>query len=128
MPLGKLASEELMKLKNIVVDRRKKRIRSKIRQRKLRPRLSVYRSDKFIYAQIIDDTKQVTLVAASNKDLKEDNNKINKNQRAKLVGELLGKKALKKGLKKVVFDRGHYRYHGRIKALAEGAKKSGLQF
>ncbi|PJE69147.1 50S ribosomal protein L18 [Candidatus Shapirobacteria bacterium CG10_big_fil_rev_8_21_14_0_10_38_14] len=93
----------------------------------MRPRLAVFRSNKAIYAQIIDDKQRKTLVAASSlelgKEIKED-----KSQQALAVGELLAKKALKAGIKTVVFDRRHYQYHGRVKALADGARKGGLQF
>lgn len=104
---------------------RKKRVRSQIRGSKERPRLSVFRSNKYIYGQIINDDKGVTLVAASEKEIKP---APTKTERARLVGELLGKKALKLGIKKVVFDRGSYQYHGRVKALADGARKAGLEF
>ena len=97
-----------------------------------RPRLSVFRSNQYIYAQIIDDSQGKTLVAASGKNLKLSVSvlpkKHSKTERASLVGEILAKKALKKGIKKVWFDRGHYQYHGRIKALAEAARKGGLDF
>jgi large subunit ribosomal protein L18 len=89
-----------------------------------RPRISVYRSNKFIYAQVIDDLKQTTLVAAS--DMKEKSK--SKLERAAAVGEAIAKAATGKGIKKVWFDRGNYKYHGRIKALAEAARKGGLEF
>ena len=98
---------------------------NKIKGTKQRPRLSVFRSCRAIYAQIIDDQKGRTLVAASNFKLAV---KGNKTVQARAVGELLAKKALKKKIKKIVFDRGSYRYHGRVKALAEGARKGGLIF
>jgi large subunit ribosomal protein L18 len=113
------------------------RIRAKIKIRKKisgtteKPRLSVYRSLDNIYAQIIDDTTGNTLVAFSslNKeakaDLKSVKGKINK---SKLIGNLLAKKALEKNIKNVVFDRGGFRYHGRVKALADGAREGGLVF
>lgn len=94
---------------------REARVRSKIRKSGTRPRLSVFRSNKAIYAQIIDDNKGETLVAAFG-------------QVAGLVGETLAKKALVKKIKEVVFDRGRYQYHGQVKALAEGARKGGLKF
>jgi large subunit ribosomal protein L18 len=103
--------------------RRKIRIRSKICGTKVRPRLSVFRSNKDIYGQLIDDKKGETLVTASGRDLVG-----NKTEKARLVGRLLAQKALKKGVKRVVFDRGSYRYHGRVKALAEGAREKGLKF
>lgn len=113
---------------------RKKRVRSKI-VLKEKKRFSVFRSSKHIYAQIIDDRFRKTLVAASDIELKRNGkqNKVkmercSKNEKARLVGELLAQKALEKGIKSVVFDRGPYKYHGRVKALAEGARKGGLKF
>lgn len=90
-----------------------------------RPRLSVYRSLKNIYAQIIDDVAGVTLVAASSLELEGFGGNV---EAARKVGELVAKKALAKGIEKVVFDRGGNIYHGRIKALAEGAREAGLDF
>ena len=110
-----------------VKERRKARIRAKIKGRTVRPRLSVFRSNRCIYAQIINDEKGETLVAASEADLKTDG-KSAKTNRAMLIGKILAQKALKKGIKKAVFDRGSYKYHGRIKALAEGAREGGLIF
>ena len=91
-----------------------------------RPRLSVYRSEKNIYAQIIDDVNAVTVVAASSLDktIEKGSNK----EAAKLVGELVAKRAIEKGITEVVFDRGGYVYHGRIQALADGAREAGLKF
>jgi len=93
-------------------------------------RLSVFRSSKQIYAQIIDDEKGVTLVAASS--IEKENRaglKTGANvEAAKLVGKLLAERAQAKGVKQVIFDRGAYMYHGRVKALAEGAREGGLQF
>jgi len=99
-------------------------MKKKINRIQERPRISVYRSNKFIYAQVIDDLKQVTLVAAS--DMKEKSK--NKIERAAKVGEAIAKAATGKGIKKVWFDRGNYKYHGRVKALAEAARKGGLEF
>lgn len=95
-----------------------------------RPRFSVYRSLNQIYAQIIDDEKNQTLVSASTLDpeLKDICEKKNKKESAKMVGELIAKKALCAGIKKVAFDRGESRYHGRILALADGARAAGLEF
>ena len=92
-----------------------------------KPRLVVFRSNSEIYAQIIDDTKGVTLVAASSrdKDLKATGTKT---ERAKQVGEAIAKKALAAGIETVSFDRGGYLYHGRVKSLAEGAREGGLKF
>jgi large subunit ribosomal protein L18 len=111
--------------------RRKKRVRKKVFGTPERPRLSVYRSLKHIYAQVIDDTKGITLVAASTLDpalreqLKEIKGKV---EAARLVGKLVAERALEKGIKKVVFDRGGFKYHGRVKALADGAREAGLEF
>ena len=93
-------------------------------------RLSVFRSSKNIYAQLIDDQKGSTLVAASSldKDLKAVIKSGNDKSAAEAVGKLVAERALKEGLKNVVFDRGGYRYHGRVKALAEGARGAGLKF
>jgi large subunit ribosomal protein L18 len=91
------------------------------------PRLAVYRSEKNIYAQIVDDINGVTLVSASS--LEKEFNAVGSNKEgAKLVGESVAKKALEKGITKVVFDRGGYIYHGRVQQLAEGAREAGLQF
>ncbi|MDT8715831.1 50S ribosomal protein L18 [Clostridium sp. 19966] len=104
------------------------RVRKKVHGTAERPRLSVFRSEKNIYAQIIDDVAQKTLVAASSLD-KEFATKLGSNKdAAKLVGEAVAKKALEKGIKAVVFDRGGYIYHGRVQQLAEGAREAGLEF
>lgn len=110
--------------------RRHERIRKEVFGTPERPRLSVYRSLNHIYAQIIDDSRGNTLVAAStlDKDLSTEKGHKGNVSMAKKVGELIAKKAIEKGLKKVVFDRGGYLYHGRVKALAEGARKAGLEF
>ena len=112
-------------------ERRRKRIRKRIKGTPERPRLNVFRSNKHIYAQIIDDTKGHTLVSASTLDKEfksKAEEKMTRTQAAYLVGELLAKKALEKNIKKVCFDRAGYKYHGRVKALAEGARKGGLEF
>jgi len=114
--------------KNRKISRRKRRVRLKIRKLTHLPRLSVFRSNKYIYAQIIDDNKGITLVAASEKDGKKQFSQgKSKTERAKLVGQLIAQRALKKGISKVVFDRGPYKYHGRVKALCEGAREGGLK-
>ena len=113
-------------------DRKASREKRHLRDRKKefgtteRPRLSVYRSEKNIYAQIIDDVNAVTVVAASSLDktIEKGSNK----EAAKLVGELVAKRAIEKGITEVVFDRGGYVYHGRIQALADGAREAGLKF
>lgn len=104
--------------------KRKLRTRAKIKGTPNRPRLSVFRSNKAIYAQLIDDDKGITLVSAREKKL----GKKTKIEKAQEVGKILAERALKKKIKTVVFDRGQYRYHGRVKALAEGARKGGLKF
>jgi large subunit ribosomal protein L18 len=114
-----------------IEERRKARVRKAIRERAYgRLRLSVFRSSKQIYAQIIDDEKGVTLVAASS--LEKPNREALKTganvEAAKVVGKLLAERATAKGVKEVVFDRGAYMYHGRVKALADGAREGGLQF
>ena len=92
------------------------------------PRLCVYRSNASIYAQVIDDVKGVTLAAASSADKDLDISGKTKTEQAKLVGEKVGKLALEKGIKNVVFDRGGYIYTGRVQALADGARSAGLEF
>lgn len=119
-------------------DRRNYRTRNKIRRvnieqnpnREIRPRLSVFRSGQQIYAQVIDDIKGVTLAAASSvdKDLKEKLKSGSTVDAATQVGKLVAARAKKAGVEKVVFDRGRFIYHGRVKALAEGAREGGLQF
>jgi large subunit ribosomal protein L18 len=110
-------------------DYRKSRIRKKIKGTPERLRLSVYRGNTNIYSQIIDDTKGVTLVAASSADPEiKGTVKGFTVETAKKVGELLAQKAKAKGIENVVFDRGGYRYHGKVKALSEGARSGGLKF
>ena len=110
--------------------KRKKRIRKNISGNQERPRLSVFRSSKHIYAQIIDDTEGTTLVSAStlDKEFKENKAEGKKVEIAKAVGNLIGKRALDKGIEKVVLDRNGFLYHGRIKALSDGAREAGLNF
>ncbi|CAG1065841.1 50S ribosomal protein L18 [uncultured bacterium] len=109
-------------------ERRKERVRKKIKGTTERPRLNVHRSNKHIYAQIIDDATGKTLVAASTKSKALESHDGKKVEAAKLVGATIGKLALEKGIDKVVFDRSGYIYHGRIKALADGAREAGLKF
>jgi len=113
-------------------DRRKlrhKRIRKKVFGTPERPRLCVYKSLKYIYAQIIDDTKGHTLVSATSLEKEFSDLKSRDTiEAAKKVGELVAKRALEKGIKKVVFDRSGYKYHGRIAALADAARVAGLEF
>lgn len=106
--------------------KRKLRVRAKVGGTASRPRLSVFKSNKSLYVQIIDDEKRVTLVSASDKDLKEKG--LKGIEKAALIGETVAKKALLKKIKKVVFDKSGYKYHGQVKALAEGARKGGLEF
>lgn len=110
--------------------RRHRRIRKKISGTPERPRLNVFRSLKHMYAQIIDDTRGVTLVAASTLDkaLRDQISNGGNVESARKVGELVAKRALEKGITKVVFDRGGYKYHGRVRALAEAAREAGLDF
>ena len=110
--------------------KRKKRIRKKIHGTPQRPRLSVFRSARHIYAQIIDDTGGRTLAAASTVDQQtKDAPKFkNKVAAANFVGKLVGERALNQGIKEVVFDRNGFLYHGRVKSLSEGARKAGLIF
>ncbi|OAA92330.1 50S ribosomal protein L18 [Clostridium ljungdahlii] len=103
------------------------RVRRKISGTNERPRLAVYRSAKNIYAQIIDDVKGTTLVSASSVD--KDFQGVGSNKEAaKVVGQTIAKKAIEKGIKEVIFDRGGYIYHGRVQNLAEGAREAGLEF
>ncbi|UAB79939.1 50S ribosomal protein L18 [Marixanthomonas sp. SCSIO 43207] len=113
------------------LDRRtrlRNRIRKTITGTAERPRLAVFRSNKEIYAQLIDDVNGVTITAASSRDKDIDTSKVNKSEVAKLVGKAIADKAQKAGVETVAFDRGGYLYHGRVKSLAEGARESGLKF
>ena len=112
--------------KNVARLRRHRRVRGKISGTAECPRLDVFRSSKHIYAQIIDDTSGNTLVAASSLDKGFDGHGGNIEAAGK-VGKAIAEKALKKGIKQVVFDRGGFVYHGRVKALAEGAREGGLK-
>jgi large subunit ribosomal protein L18 len=114
---------------------RHRRIRKKVRGTNERPRLGVFRSLKHIYAQVTDDNTGSTLVSASTRskefqkrESKAKGSKINNQEAALVVGELVAEKALAKGIKKVVFDRGGYSLHGRVKTLAQGARDKGLEF
>jgi len=117
-------------IKNKIRKRRHLRIRKSVLGTVERPRLNVFRSSKHIYAQLIDDVSGNTLVSAStlDKDLTDKVSNGGNIDAAKLVGELVAKRALEKGYEVVVFDRGGFLYHGRIKALAESAREAGLQF
>ncbi|WP_071396702.1 50S ribosomal protein L18 [Bacillus tuaregi] len=114
--------------KNAVRKKRHARVRAKLSGTAARPRLNVYRSNKHIYAQLIDDVNGVTLASASTLD-KEVSVESSSNQDAAVkIGELVAKRAVEKGITSVVFDRGGYLYHGRVKALADAARENGLQF
>ncbi len=114
--------------KNAVRKKRHARVRSKLTGTALRPRLNVFRSNQHIYAQVIDDTNSVTLVSASTLDKDLTTTSTGNTEAAKLVGELVAKRAIEKGIKSVIFDRGGYLYHGRVKALADAAREAGLEF
>lgn len=114
--------------KNAVRKKRHARVRSKVSGTAVRPRLNVYRSNKHIYAQIIDDVNSVTLVSASTLDKELNLDGTGNIEAATKVGELVAKRALEKGITSIVFDRGGYLYHGRVKALADAAREAGLQF
>ncbi len=111
---------------------RRQKIRYRIRRKTAgtneKPRLSVFRSNNEIYVQIIDDETGKTLVSASSKDKDINAQKINKTEKSKLVGAAIARKATELGIAKVVFDRSGYLYHGRVKAVADGAREGGLQF
>ena len=109
---------------------RHRRVRQKITGMISRPRLCVFRSLNHVYAQLIDDSRGQTLVSMSTLDsqVRSKTNGMGKSKKAGIVGTLLAEKALNKGIKQVVFDRGGYKYHGRVKALAEAARKAGLEF
>ena len=107
--------------------RRHRRVRGKISGTTARPRLNVFRSAKNIYAQLIDDVKGVTICSASTLDKEFDGNGGNKDA-AREIGKMIAKRAADKGITEVVFDRGGYNFHGRVKELAEGAREGGLKF
>jgi large subunit ribosomal protein L18 len=106
----------------------KKRIRKTVSGTESRPRLSVFRSNKQIYAQLIDDITGTTLVSASSRSKEIADKKVNKTELAKLVGKLVAEKAKEANIEDVIFDRNGYLYHGRVKSLAEGAREGGLKF
>ena len=111
---------------NEIRGRRGIRARAKILGTAEKPRLSVFRSNRYVYAQLIDDEKGYTVASASAIEMKKTAGKDAKAVQAERVGQKLAEKAVAKGVKKAVFDRGSYKYHGRIKAVAEGARKGGL--
>jgi len=114
----------------IARQRRHRRVRVKVSGTSQRPRLNVFRSLTNIYAQVIDDTAGHTLASAStlDKDLRTTVEGKSKIEAAKLVGELVARRAQEAGVKQVIFDRGGYKYHGRVKAVADGAREAGLEF
>jgi large subunit ribosomal protein L18 len=112
--------------RNDLRQRRHKRVRNKVNGTPECPRLNVFRSSSHIYAQVIDDTNGVTLVSASSVDMKLENG--GNVEAAKKVGAEIGKRAIEKKIENVVFDRGGYIYHGRVKALADAAREAGLKF
>jgi large subunit ribosomal protein L18 len=118
------------KSRSVARVRRHARVRKNIDGNQVRPRLNVFRSVAEIYAQVIDDQSGHTLVAASSvdKELRKKMEGLNKTEQAKLVGQTVAERAKHKGITAVIFDRGGFRYMGRVKALADGARESGLQF
>ncbi|MBM3131891.1 MAG: 50S ribosomal protein L18 [Chloroflexi bacterium] len=104
------------------------RIRRKVLGTGSRPRLCVFRSLRYVYAQVVDDEVGLTLVSVSSLNPEIRGQAGSKSQNAKLVGQMVGKKAKEKGIDQVVFDRGGFKYHGRVKALADGAREAGLKF
>jgi large subunit ribosomal protein L18 len=110
--------------------KRQRRIRKRIKGTSGRPRLCVFRSTKHIYAQIIDDSRGLTLVSASSTepDIRKQDDFDNKVALATFIGKQIGQRAQEKGIKQVVFDRNGFLYHGRVKAVSEGARESGLEF
>lgn len=111
---------------NVMRARRARRVRSKVRGTGERPRLSVFRSNRAIWAQVIDDSAGRTLASAGSVHLTEKG--LSKTDQAAKVGELIAERAKAAGVERVVFDRGPYLYHGRVKALADGARQGGLEF
>ncbi len=111
---------------------RRQRIRYNIRRKisgtGTKPRLSVFRSNTETYAQLIDDLKGITIASASTRDKDIAAQKVNKTEKSKLVGAAIARMAVDMGVKEVIFDRGGYLYHGRVKSLADGAREAGLQF
>ncbi|MEE9556397.1 MAG: 50S ribosomal protein L18 [Candidatus Adiutricales bacterium] len=116
--------------KALARERRKRRVRKKIRGTAARPRLSVFRSARHIYVQVVDDDSGLTLASAStlSPELKDKVKGLNKRDASKLVGEQIGSRIKEKGIERVVFDRNGFLYHGRVQALSEGARETGLKF
>ncbi len=136
-PVKKFLREEVLRkinnfmskiFKHLKRKQRQRRIRKKIKGTKDCPRLSVFRSNQYIYLQLIDDEKGVTLLAANDQKLRKGKKKLTKKETAFQIGKSLAEEAQKMKIEKIVFDRGGYRYHGRVKAAAEGARQGGLKF
>ncbi len=123
-------SKGISKQRLLARKRRHQRVRKKVFGTAERPRLNVFRSLRHVYAQIIDDEQGHTLVAVSTLEegLRDDLAELNKSSQAKVVGKALAERAQAKGIRQVVFDRGGYKYHGRVKALADGVREGGLEF
>jgi large subunit ribosomal protein L18 len=123
-------SKGISKQRLLARKRRHRRVRKKIFGTAERPRLNVFRSLRHVYAQIIDDEQGHTLVAVSTLEegLRDDLAELDKSSQAKVVGKALAERAQAKGIRQVVFDRGGYKYHGRVKALADGVREGGLEF
>lgn len=117
-----------MNTKKQRAEKRKTRIRSKLHGTAQKPRLSVYRSNAGIYVQLIDDVHEKTLLGFSEKHVGEKNAKMPKIEKAKALGLFTAKKAIEQKITTVIFDRGSYAFHGRVKALAQGAREGGLKF
>lgn len=113
-----------LKVKNQREKRRAKRTRANIFGTSEKPRFSVYRTNQYLYAQLIDDTSHKTLLSGSTRDIKDKDTKVNKST---TLGEALAKKAKDLGISQMVFDRGSYRYHGRVKSIAEALRTSGIK-
>lgn len=120
----------MINLKDKNTDRKARhdRVRKKVFGTTVAPRLNVYRSTRYIYAQVIDDINGLTIASASSFALKDEVKGLNKTAAAKLVGKTVAEKAIEQGVKEVVFDRGGYIYTGRVQALADGAREAGLKF
>jgi len=121
------------KIKNEKRDKRRGRIRVKVKGTAECPRLSVFKSNKGMYLQLIDDSKSITLVSVNNKEIKKIENSSDKKLKGKIaiafeMGKKITEKAKEKNITKIVFDRGGYKYHGRVSAVADGARKEGLIF
>ena len=119
--------KDISKIKREKRETRHKRVRAKIKGTYQRPRLSVFRSNQYVWAQLIDDATGKTILAVSSRQEKKKKG-VKKIDESKETGKEMAKKAIEKGIKQVVFDRGGYKYHGRVKAFAEGAREGGLEF